>query len=84
MAKPAKKAIKTDYETLTGAERAAVLMLALGDEHGAGIWSSLDDDEVKEISQTMANLGTVSSSSSWPRCHRPVRSSAPSIRPSAC
>lgn len=61
MAKPAKKAVKTDYETLTGAERAAVLMLALGDEHGAGIWSSLDDDEVKEISQTMANLGTVSS-----------------------
>jgi flagellar motor switch protein FliG len=61
MAKPAKKATKTDYETLTGAERAAVLMLALGDEHGAGIWSSLDDDEVKEISQTMANLGTVSS-----------------------
>jgi flagellar motor switch protein FliG len=61
MAKSAKKTIKTDYETLTGAERAAVLMLALGDEHGAGIWSSLDDDEVKEISQTMANLGTVSS-----------------------
>lgn len=61
MAKPSKSAIKTDFESLTGAERAAVLMLALGDEHGAPIWSALDDDEVKEISQTMANLGTVSS-----------------------
>jgi flagellar motor switch protein FliG len=36
-------------------------MLALGDEYGASIWGALDDDEVKEISQTMANLGTVSS-----------------------
>jgi flagellar motor switch protein FliG len=60
MAKSGKTAAKTDYGTLTGAERAAVLMLALGDEHGAAIWSALDDDEVKEISQTMANLGTVS------------------------
>jgi flagellar motor switch protein FliG len=60
MAKSGKTAAKTDFGALTGAERAAVLMLALGDEHGAAIWSALDDDEVKEISQTMANLGTVS------------------------
>jgi len=61
MAKPMKSTLKTDFDSLTGAERAAVLMLALGDEHGAPIWGALDDDEVKEISQTMANLGTVSS-----------------------
>jgi flagellar motor switch protein FliG len=61
MAKPAKSSVKTDFEGLTGPERAAVLMLALGDEYGASIWGALDDDEVKEISQTMANLGTVSS-----------------------
>jgi flagellar motor switch protein FliG len=61
MAKPAKSSVKTDFEGLSGPERAAVLMLALGDEYGASIWGALDDDEVKEISQTMANLGTVSS-----------------------
>jgi flagellar motor switch protein FliG len=61
MAKPAKSSVKTDFESLSGPERAAVLMLALGDEYGASIWGALDDDEVKEISQTMANLGTVSS-----------------------
>ena len=60
MAKSGKSAAKTDFGALTGAERAAVLMLALGDEHGAAIWSALDDEEVKEISQTMANLGTIS------------------------
>jgi flagellar motor switch protein FliG len=61
MAKPAKSSVKTDFESLSGPERAAVLMLALGDEYGESIWGALDDDEVKEISQTMANLGTVSS-----------------------
>jgi len=62
MAKPAKTAQRDDVRTLSGAERAAVLLLALGDEHGAPIWRSLDDDEVKEVSQTMSNLGPVSSS----------------------
>jgi flagellar motor switch protein FliG len=62
MSKPAKPSARDDVKSLTGPERAAVLMLALGDEHGAPIWKTLDDEEVKEVSQIMANLGTVSSS----------------------
>jgi flagellar motor switch protein FliG len=62
MSKPAKASARDDVKSLTGPERAAVLMLALGDEHGAPIWKTLDDEEVKEVSQIMANLGTVSSS----------------------
>jgi flagellar motor switch protein FliG len=61
MSKPAKASARDDVKSLTGPERAAVLMLALGDEHGAPIWKTLDDEEVKEVSQIMANLGTVSS-----------------------
>jgi|JI9StandDraft_1071089.scaffolds.fasta_scaffold32464_4 flagellar motor switch protein FliG len=61
MSKPAKSSSRDDVKSLTGPERAAVLMLALGDEHGAPIWKTLDDEEVKEVSQIMANLGTVSS-----------------------
>lgn len=61
MSKPAKTSAREDIKSLTGPERAAVLMLALGDEHGAPIWRTLDDEEVKEVSQIMANLGTVSS-----------------------
>ena len=62
MAKAPKPAARDDVKALKGAERAAVLLLALGEEHGAPIWRSLDDDEVKEVSQTMSSLGTVSSS----------------------
>jgi len=53
--------IREDIRTLTGPEKAAILMLALGDEHTARLFALMDDEEIKEISQTMANLGTVSS-----------------------
>jgi flagellar motor switch protein FliG len=44
---------------LTGPERAAVLMLALGDQHGDKVWKLLDDDELRTLSVTMSSLGTV-------------------------
>ncbi|MGE0061027.1 MAG: flagellar motor switch protein FliG [Xanthobacteraceae bacterium] len=44
---------------LTGPERAAVLMLALGDKYGSKIFNMLDDDELREISIIMSTLGTV-------------------------
>jgi flagellar motor switch protein FliG len=44
---------------LTGPQRAAVLMLALGEQHGAKIWSMLDDDELREISIIMSTIGTI-------------------------
>jgi flagellar motor switch protein FliG len=53
--------IREDFRALTGPEKAAILMLALGDEHTARLFALMDDEEIKEISQTMANLGTVSS-----------------------
>src|SRR5215831_2634648 len=48
---------------LTGPERAAVLMLALGEQFGGNIWSKLDDDELREISIVMSTLGTIEASS---------------------
>jgi flagellar motor switch protein FliG len=52
---------KTDSSgrKLTGPERAAVLMLALGEQHGGKIWSMLDDDELRELSIVMSTLGMV-------------------------
>jgi flagellar motor switch protein FliG len=61
MSRPSKPAVKEDIRQLTGAERSAILMLALGEEHSAKLWQMLDDDEIKEVSQIMSNLGTVSS-----------------------
>ena len=52
--------VREDYRTLTGPEKAAIMMLSLGEEHAAKLFQHMDDEEIKELSQTMANLGTVS------------------------
>src|ERR1700704_893353 len=44
---------------LSGPKRAAILMLALGEQYGGKVWSQLDDDEVRELSMHMSMLGTV-------------------------
>jgi flagellar motor switch protein FliG len=44
---------------LSGPERAAVLMLALGENNAGKIFSLLDDDELREISMVMSSLGTI-------------------------
>src|SRR5579872_3974236 len=62
MSKPLKAPIKEDIRALSGAERAAIIMLSLGEEHSAKIWSMMDEEEIKEISQVMSNLGSVASS----------------------
>ena len=49
----------TDASRLSGPEKAAVVLLSLGEEH-ATIWQHLDEEEIKEVSQAMAGLGTVS------------------------
>ena len=54
----AKKAI-VDPSRLSGPEKAAVVLLALGEEQTV-LWEALDDEEIKEISQAMAGLGMVS------------------------
>ncbi|HEV2563275.1 MAG TPA: flagellar motor switch protein FliG [Rhizomicrobium sp.] len=61
MSRAAKAIAKEDIRTLSGPERAAVLMLALGEEHSLAVWQMMDEDEIKEISQLMSTLGTVSS-----------------------
>ncbi|MBO9557843.1 MAG: flagellar motor switch protein FliG, partial [Caulobacter sp.] len=55
------KAAVNDVKKLAGPEKAAIVLLALGEEHTA-IWEALDDEEIKEVSQAMAGLGTVSAS----------------------
>jgi flagellar motor switch protein FliG len=60
MSKPAKAQVKEDIRALSGAERAAIIMLALGEDHSQQIWSMMDEDEIKEVSQVMSNLGSVS------------------------
>jgi len=46
---------------LTGGQKAAIMMLSLGEEHTTKLWPLMDDDEIKEISQTMASVGAIDS-----------------------
>ena len=57
-AKSAEKERDVQARPLSGAEKAAVILLALGQENH-GMWERLDDDEVREISHAMSNLGMV-------------------------
>ncbi|HWE47033.1 MAG TPA: flagellar motor switch protein FliG [Caulobacteraceae bacterium] len=55
-----KKVSVEDAKRLSGPEKAAVVLLALGEEHRE-LWKALDEEEIKEVSQAMASLGTVQS-----------------------
>jgi flagellar motor switch protein FliG len=55
----ARQANKAKGEPIPGPKRAAMLMLALGEQYGGKVWSLLDDDEVRELSIHMSTLGTV-------------------------
>ena len=46
-------------EDLTGPQKAAVMMLAMGDERASRMFGMMDDEEIRELSTHMVNLGTV-------------------------
>ncbi|WP_085900815.1 flagellar motor switch protein FliG [Kiloniella majae] len=52
--------MRDDYRTMTGPEKAALLVMALGESQTAQLFSIMEDDEIRELSQIMATLGTVS------------------------
>ena len=53
--------VRTDYRSLSGIEKAAMFMLSLSEEHAAQLFENMGDEEIRELSQGMANLGNVSS-----------------------
>ena len=48
-----------DPRNLKGAQRAAILMLALGEDHCTRLFAMMHEDEIKDISSAMAQLGAV-------------------------
>ncbi len=48
-----------DTKQLTGPKKAAALMLALGEDQCARLFGMMHEDEIKEVSTAMAQLGTV-------------------------
>lgn len=53
------KKFSENTRVLRGAERAAVLMMLLGERYGGPIWKGLDDDEIRQISVAMSHLGAM-------------------------
>ena len=51
--------VKADYRSLSGAQKASIFMLALGQDHSSKLFELMEDEEIRELSQTMANLGNV-------------------------
>jgi flagellar motor switch protein FliG len=51
--------VREDYRALSGREKAAIFLLALGEDNTARIFEHMDDEEIMEISQTMASLGKI-------------------------
>lgn len=51
--------VRSDTTALNGHEKAAVLLLALGEERGPEMMQRLDDDEIRDLSRAMSNLGGI-------------------------
>ena len=63
---------------ISGRKRAAILMLALGEQYGGKIWSMLDDDEVKDLSihfghRKVVDIGYVCSVCLSSECSQPFQ-----------
>jgi flagellar motor switch protein FliG len=54
-------ATNEDFRGLTGPQKAAMLMLSVGEEQATKLFSLMDDDEIREVSQAMASLGRINS-----------------------
>ena len=52
---------RDSYRSMSGQEKAAVFMLSLDTEHSTQIFNLMEDEEIKELSMAMANLGAIDS-----------------------
>src|SRR5271154_3982756 len=58
-----------EHSDLNGPQKAAILMLALGEEHCARLFGMMHEDEIKEISSAMAQLGSIRAEQVERVCH---------------
>jgi flagellar motor switch protein FliG len=52
---------KNRGQGVDGVAKAAVIMMALGEDQGAELWQLMDDEEIRELSIAMAGLGNIES-----------------------
>lgn len=48
-----------DYSKLRGHEKAAIILMALQEENASKVFGLMDDEEIREVSKTMSNIGAI-------------------------
>ena len=52
--------VKDDFRNLSGMQKAACFMLSIGSQNAALLFEKMDNEEVRELSNAMSNLGNIS------------------------
>lgn len=60
---------RDEMKSLSGPQKAAIIMLAIGEEQSGKLFALMHEDEIREISAAMANLGSIPSSLVERLCH---------------
>ena len=47
--------VKDDYRNLSGPQKAAIFMLAVGEKHATSMFERMDDEEIRELSSAMSS-----------------------------
>jgi flagellar motor switch protein FliG len=58
---PVIKEPKDDFRRLNGAQKAAIFLMAIGEEMAIKLFSMMDEQEIREISSMMSGLGQINS-----------------------
>ncbi|MBR83153.1 MAG: flagellar motor switch protein FliG, partial [Magnetovibrio sp.] len=51
--------VNDEFRNLTGMQKAAIFMLAIGNEHSAQLFAKMDEQEIRDLSESMAELGEI-------------------------
>jgi flagellar motor switch protein FliG len=52
---------KDDFRKLSGVQKAAIFLMAIGEETAVKLFAQMEDDEIRELSNIMSGLGQVNS-----------------------
>ncbi|MFO1243008.1 MAG: flagellar motor switch protein FliG [Rickettsiales bacterium] len=55
----AKPPVKEDFRSMSGMQKAAIMLMSVSEENASRLFSLMGDEEIKDLSNAMANLGRV-------------------------
>ena len=61
MAPPPKDNGKDEFRKMSGLQKAAMFLMAIGETNAIKLFAMMEDDEIRELSNIMSSLGQVSS-----------------------